>query len=231
MKFFGKTQMALFVIVTSLAVLSPTHSHATVIKATSVSSYKLMELRLYRNGYPVGKVDGILDQDTRRALCIWRDYSRRSVTRNLPTESERVAILASVRPTVPTRLVTGINISRTCQTVTLVSVSKTTQTRFVEAIYKASTGMPGFETRKGTFRIYSQTDKWLESTLYPGAMMYRPKFFSGGQALHGSWTNALVLPYPASHGCVRMSHSAVDYLWSHGIGIGTKVMVYGDWHG
>jgi lipoprotein-anchoring transpeptidase ErfK/SrfK len=49
--------------------------------------------------------------------------------------------------------------------------------------------------------------------------------------VHGSATDALVLPYPASHGCVRMLHSAIDELWANGVGIGTKVLVYGNWNG
>lgn len=231
MKSLRKSQIGLLVVIASVFLMLPTTTHAAATKALSVNTYKQMELRLYRNGYPVGRVDGILDQDTRRALCIWRDYSRQSVSRNLPSKQEVTLIVSSHKPVAPRRLVTGLNISRTCQTVTLVSVSKAQPERFVEAIYKASTGQPGFETRKGTFKIYAQLDKWVESDLYPGAMMYRPKFFSGGQALHGSWTNALVLPYPASHGCVRMSHGAIDYLWSHGVGIGTKVFVYGNWRG
>ena len=231
MKLFRKSAIGLLVLSASVVLMLPTNTHAAVTNQSTINAYKQMELRLYRNGYPVGKVDGILDQDTRRALCIWRDYSRISVSRNLPSKAEVVLIASSGRPEVPRRLVTGLNVSRTCQTVTLVSVSKDQPKQFVEAIYKASTGQPGFETRKGTFKIYFQVDKWLESTIYPGAMMYRPKFFSGGQALHGSATNALVLPYPASHGCIRISHRAIDYLWSHGIGIGTKVMVYGSWQG
>lgn len=231
MKAFRKAQNYLLLAITSVALLSPTHAHASVTNQSTLNAYKQMELRLYQVGYPVGKVDGILDQDTRRALCIWRDYSRISVSRNLPSKAEVALVASSGRPKVPRRLVTGLNVSRTCQTVTLVSVSKDQPEQFVEEIYKASTGQPGFETRKGTFKIYFQVDKWLESTIYPGAMMYRPKFFSGGQALHGSWSNALVLPYPASHGCIRMSHNAIDYLWSHGVGVGTKVMVYGNWQG
>jgi len=231
MKTFRKALTCLLLAVIATALILPTQSYAGVNTLSTFNSYKKMELRLYRIGYPVGKVDGILDQDTRRALCMWRDYSRRSVSRNLPSKQEVSLILISGKPKVPRRLITGINISRTCQSVTLVAISKYDRTQFVQGMYKASTGKPGFETRKGTSKIYTQVDKWLESDLYPGAMMYRPKFFSRGEALHGSWTDALVLPYPASHGCVRMTHSAVDYLWTHGVGIGTKVLVYGDWRG
>jgi lipoprotein-anchoring transpeptidase ErfK/SrfK len=54
--------------------------------------------------------------------------------------------------------------------------------------------------------------------------MYRPKYFTGGIAVHGSPS---IPPVPASHGCVRVSNSAIDWLWdSWGLPIGTTVMVY-----
>ena len=231
MKAFRKAQIMLLLIGVSVAPIFPTQAHGAGIKASTPITYRQMELLLSQAGYPVGRVDGYLNDDTRRALCLWRDYSGFNVSRKMPSMRERFLLAKVARPKVPQRLVTGLNVSRTCQTVTWVSFSNLKQTRYVKAIYKASTGQPGFETRTGSFHIYAEVDKWMESDLYPGAMMYRPKFFSGGQALHGSWSDSLVLPYPASHGCVRMLHSSIDYMWSHGIGIGTKVLVYGDWRG
>ena len=91
--------------------------------------------------------------------------------------------------------------------------------------------MAGYETPIGNYRIFSQVNRWQESGLYPGAMMYRPKYFNGGRAIHGSATDALVKTYPASHGCVRMLHNAIDQLWTAGVGIGTPIQVYGKWQG
>ena len=53
--------------------------------------------------------------------------------------------------------------------------------------------------------------------------------FSGGQAMHGSATDALVRTYPASHGCVRMLHRDIDALQAGGVGNGTLVRVIGTW--
>ena len=44
--------------------------------------------------------------------------------------------------------------------------------------------------------------------------IYRPKYFTGGIAVHGS---NHVPDYPASHGCVRVSVSAMDWIWEIGI--------------
>ena len=55
--------------------------------------------------------------------------------------------------------------------------------------------------------------------------IYRPKYFKGGIAFHGS----KVIPnYPASHGCVRVSTSAMDMIWASGlVPRRTVVWVYG----
>ena len=44
--------------------------------------------------------------------------------------------------------------------------------------------------------------------------IYRPKYFVGGVAVHGSNS---IPNYPASHGCVRVSVPAMDWIWEIGI--------------
>jgi lipoprotein-anchoring transpeptidase ErfK/SrfK len=72
-------------------------------------------------------------------------------------------------------------------------------------------------------------DDWYESRSYPDGWMYRPQFFNMGQAIHGSSLDSAVHSYPASHGCVRMLHKDIDYLWANGFGKGSVVNVYGTW--
>ena len=56
--------------------------------------------------------------------------------------------------------------------------------------------------------------------------IYRPKYFIGGVAIHGS---QVVPAYPASHGCVRVTPAAMDMIWeSELMPLGTKVVVYGE---
>lgn len=56
--------------------------------------------------------------------------------------------------------------------------------------------------------------------------IYRPKYFNGGIAIHGS----RVIPnYPASHGCVRVSTAAMDMIWNSGlVPRRTLIWVYGE---
>ena len=54
-------------------------------------------------------------------------------------------------------------------------------------------------------------DGWWEGDL---GKIYRPKYFVGGIAVHGSNS---IPNYPASHGCVRVSVPAMDWIWDAGI--------------
>jgi peptidoglycan hydrolase-like protein with peptidoglycan-binding domain len=76
-------------------------------------------------------------------------------------------------------------------------------------------------TPSGTFSIFRQVN-----ADDPGPLgdLWRPKYFNGGIAIHGSPS---IPGYPASHGCARMSNAAIDWIWSSGQApIGTQVVVY-----
>ncbi|MFE5294391.1 L,D-transpeptidase family protein [Isoptericola sp. NPDC056618] len=78
-------------------------------------------------------------------------------------------------------------------------------------------------TPRGSYAVYMERNGMHESTLELGSM-YRPKYFSGGYAVHGSGS---IPPYPASHGCVRVSNAAMNWLWdSWGLPKGTPVILY-----
>lgn len=53
--------------------------------------------------------------------------------------------------------------------------------------------------------------------------MYRPMFYSGNYAIHGSGS---IPPFPASHGCARVSVGAMDMIWRDGLlRMGDRVLV------
>ena len=72
-----------------------------------------------------------------------------------------------------------------------------------------STGVPGHPTPMGVFSIIEK-DRYHHSNLYSNAPMpYMQRITWSGVALHEG-----VLPgYPASHGCIRMSHDFAQKLW------------------
>ncbi|WP_307868924.1 L,D-transpeptidase family protein [Cellulosimicrobium cellulans] len=78
-------------------------------------------------------------------------------------------------------------------------------------------------TPRGEFHVGRQVDGNHSSSLELGDM-WRPKFFTGGIAVHGSGS---IPPWPASHGCVRVANSAMNWLWdSWHADPGTPVVVY-----
>jgi lipoprotein-anchoring transpeptidase ErfK/SrfK len=79
-------------------------------------------------------------------------------------------------------------------------------------------------TPVGTFKIdRERPDGWWIGDL---GQIYRPKYFVGGVAIHGSMS---VPAYPASHGCVRVTVKAMDFIWDNNIlPRGTQVLVYGE---
>ena len=56
-----------------------------------------------------------------------------------------------------------------------------------------------------------RAEGWWEGDL---GEIYRPKYFTGGIAVHGSNN---VPDYPASHGCVRVSVPAMDWIWEQNL--------------
>jgi lipoprotein-anchoring transpeptidase ErfK/SrfK len=128
---------------------------------------------------------------------------------------------------------------------TLAEVDKQRQLLFIvqegktEAVLNASTGddreyeepdanSPGVIIRgvaltpEGIFSIdRERPDGWWIGDL---GQIYRPKYFIGGVAIHGSTS---VPAYPASHGCVRVSVAAMDMIWDKNLlPRGTTVIVH-----
>ncbi|WP_084965398.1 L,D-transpeptidase family protein [Thermoactinospora rubra] len=76
-------------------------------------------------------------------------------------------------------------------------------------------------TPRGTYKVYRQVDGWDKGPL---GSLYRPRYFNGGIAVHGYGS---VPPYPASHGCVRVSIAAMDWIWaSSWLKVGHVVVVH-----
>lgn len=83
------------------------------------------------------------------------------------------------------------------------------------------TGVDVAVTPTGTFSIFREVDGLVVDNL---GELWRPKYFVGGVAIHG---DSYVPPYPVSHGCVRVSTEAIDWIWADGLApIGTPVWVH-----
>ena len=67
-------------------------------------------------------------------------------------------------------------------------------------------------TPDGLFKTTRERPEgWWEGDL---GKIYRPKYFVGGIAVHGMTS---VPNHPASHGCVRLSTQAMDFIWDQNL--------------
>ena len=76
-------------------------------------------------------------------------------------------------------------------------------------------------TPTGLFHTYREVDGLVTDYL---GQLWMPKFFTGGFAIHG---DGYVPPEPVSHGCVRVSDEAIEWIWADNLDpIGTAVWIY-----
>ena len=84
-----------------------------------------------------------------------------------------------------------------------------------------SSGKKSTPTPRGSFRLQREINGLRVSDL---GTLWRPKYFTGGYALHGSPS---VPNYAASHGCVRLTNQEINFLWASGLArVGTPVVLY-----
>ncbi len=192
--------------------------------AEAASTAYRVEYRLNRLGYNPGAVDGVITSRTRQALCAWRETHGLRIGRYTLTSRDATSVLAATsRPT--TSRSNGLYVNKTCQVLYQVVDHK------YRRIVRVSTGKPGYETPNGTGYVWKKWAGWHTSSIYSGARMYDSIYFRRdrpGIALHGSISNDLVKPYPASHGCVRVWRPKIHYIFQE-TPIGRKVVVYGSY--
>ena len=76
-------------------------------------------------------------------------------------------------------------------------------------------------TPTGQFSTFREVDG---TDVSPLGTLWRPKFFVGGYAIHG---DSYVPATPVSHGCVRVTDAAIDWIWANNIDpLGTEVLIY-----
>jgi lipoprotein-anchoring transpeptidase ErfK/SrfK len=198
----------------SAAVLRPGSRGKAVLAA---------QKRLAALGYWLGTPDGVYGPATTHAVVALQKVAGLSRDGILGPNTAR-ALRQGVRPKASTKRGHAIEIDLKRQVLLVV------RTGYVRMIFDASTGSGEYYTvrgvrkhavtPKGVYRVFRSVNGWDPGPL---GKLYRPRYFNGGIAVHGYPS---VPPRPASHGCVRVTLGAMDYLWAQKLlPIGRTVVV------
>ncbi|WP_063820962.1 L,D-transpeptidase family protein [Parafrankia elaeagni] len=184
-----------------------------------------LQRRLAAAGYWLGSPDGTYGQLTRQAVLAVQKAAGIGLD-GLVGPATRAVIDRGVRPEGRSTQGLVLEVDKGRQLLMVVRDGQ------VETIFNTSSGTEevyqhdGVEyladTPPGAWHIFRQVNGVDHGSL---GDLYRPKYFhTDGIAIHGY---ASVPARAASHGCVRVTNAAMDWLWSSdSAAIGTEVLVY-----
>lgn len=186
----------------------------TLRQGDSGKAVVAMQERLLDLGYWLPSVDGEFGRDTRHAVVALQKAAGLPRDGVMDDATNR-ALARGERPRARTFHGDTLEVDLHDQLVLVVTDGE------VRWILDASTGKAGHRTPPGSFRITREIDGYRHAEL---GTLYRPKYFYQGIAFHGY---PAVPSYPASHGCVRVTNKAMDWLWEQDEApIGRSVRVY-----
>ena len=198
--------------------------------STEASQQKLLEL-----GFWLANPNGKYDDTTTQAVMAFQKYFLLRPTGSINAATAYLLKHMSIPASATTTEGTLAEVDKSRQLLFLVQDGITTYVMNVstgdDRSYEEPDGnTPGVMikgtavTPVGSFKIdRERPDGWWIGDL---GQIYRPKYFSGGVAIHGSMS---VPAYPSSHGCVRVTTKAMDFIWDNDIlPRGTEVLVYGE---
>jgi hypothetical protein len=184
-----------------------------------------LQQRLLNAGYWLPAADGVFGSTTTQAVYAFQKAN------GLPRDGD-------IGPEDQAALDSGARAAPVSTSGDLVEVDKARQLLFVIRsgrmvwTFNTSTGSNGSYTSggvtyraitpEGHFTFLRQVDGVRTSHL---GQLFRPKYFTNaGHAIHGSPS---IPPYPASHGCVRLSNPAINFIWDAGLApLGSPIWVH-----
>ncbi len=198
--------------------------------STQASQLKLLEL-----GFWLANPNGKFDDTTTQAVMAFQKYFQLRPTGNINVATAYLLERIVIPVTALTKEGTLAEVDKSRQLLFLVQDGITihvmnTSTGDDRSYEEPDGNTPGVMikgtavTPVGSFKIDRERPHgWWIGDL---GQIYRPKYFIGGVAIHGSMS---VPAYPASHGCVRVTVKAMDFIWDNDIlPRGTQVLVYGE---
>jgi lipoprotein-anchoring transpeptidase ErfK/SrfK len=198
---------------------------AAVPSGSSGSAVTQLQQMLAATGFYRGSIDGFYGEPTRQAVMAF--HKDQGLARSWdwqPSDWPRLAAYAGPdipnRPAEPNRV--EIDLGK--------QVGYLVENGVVAAIFPVSSGNNAVfagrngrpsraHTPRGDYSLTRHIDGLRISYL---GVLYKPWYFRGGYALHGSPS---VPSYPASHGCIRMPNWEADWMDGH-LFVGMPFHVY-----
>jgi peptidoglycan hydrolase-like protein with peptidoglycan-binding domain len=187
------------------------------------AAVEALQRRLHELGYQVQAADGHFGPETHHSVVAFQKVNRLARDGVVGPITRR----ALERPRVPkprsTRAGFHVEADLTLQVVYMVRDGKVVEILDASSASGQTYTVDGdvrlAVTPQGSFAIQRKIDAWRRSKL---GLLYRPAYFTGGYALHGAYS---VPPFPASHGCIRITTTAMDR-WYAKLPVGTPMFVY-----
>ncbi len=184
-----------------------------------------LQYRLLSLGYWLPGVNGVYDDLTQQAVYAFQKYQGLARTGSVDAATQLTFRVAH-RP-VP-RSTSGyvVEIDKPRQIMMVANGGAASLTFNISSgsdhPYNEGGNSGSAHTPEGVFTLIRQVNGPDHGPL---GTLWRPKYFTWqGHAIHG-YTS--VPPYPASHGCVRVSNTAMNWLWdTNTLPLGTTVWVY-----
>jgi hypothetical protein len=183
-----------------------------------------MQQQVSSLGYWLGAIDGKFGGTTQQA--VWAVQKAAGISRTGRVDAATwAAIGRGVRPSAKSTSGTLIEVDLARDLLLIIQDGK------LAWILNTSTGggytyvSEGVRSVAITPKGHYKTYRVIEGVhTAPLGVLISPRFFTGGYAIHGEDS---VPPYPASHGCVRVSDSAIAWIWSANLDpIGSTVWIY-----
>lgn len=202
--------------------------------ASGAEAVRLQE-RLIELGFWLQSTDGDYGVTTRQAVMAFQKYYGLPTTSAVDAETADLLSTLTERPFGRTQAGTVVEVDKSRQlaffvldgvTEWVLNVSTGSEIPYEEPNQRDPTKIERGDsiTDPGLFQVDREREEgWWDGDL---GSIYRPKYFNGGIAVHGSYS---IPDYPASHGCVRVSTAAMDWIWAEDLmPMETSVWVHGD---
>ncbi len=192
-----------------------------------------VQLRLFELGFWLQAADGSYGLTTKQAVMAFQKYMGFDASGSVDQRTADALSAMTLRPYARANAGTLVEVDKAKQLLFFVVDGRTdwilnTSTGNGQEYTEEDKNTPGEVitgvslTPSGLHKVNRERPEgWWEGDL---GQIYRPKYFVGGVAVHGSNS---IPNYPASHGCVRVSVPAMDWIWdSNLMPMGVPVWVH-----